>query len=203
MDTSSTQTPKPALPAPSRKVAKLLMWRLVTWLGLALLAACSASPISKPLRTAAEHQPPFGALAARPDAFKGQTVLLGGSVVQTTNLPKTTEIEVLEKPLNRYDSSPEGGDRSSGRFLVRCPGFLDSAIYAKDREITVAGPVEGQETRPLDQVQYTYPVIGCQELHLWPNLPPAAYYYPPPYGGFGPYWGGWYGYYPYYWYPYW
>jgi outer membrane lipoprotein len=192
MDTSPTQAPRnpPWLRAALGRSGLLL---------LALLAGCSASPISKPLRQAAAQQPAFSDLAARPDAYKGRSVLLGGSIVQTTNLPKSTEIEVLQKPLDSYDDGPEDSDRSSGRFLVRCAGFLDSAIYAKGRDITVAGAVEGQETRALDQIQYAYPVIGCQQIYLWPNTPPAAYYYPyPPYGGYGPWWPGFYP-----WYPYW
>lgn len=182
---------------PTHPPCSRLPWFLLSL----LLAGCSASPISKPLRQAAEQQPAFSAIAVQPGAFKGRAVVLGGSVIQTTNQPKTTEIEVLQKPLSRYNDSPEDNDRSAGRFLVRCPGFLDSALYAKGRDITVAGPVEGAETRPLDQIQYTYPVIGCQQIHLWPAQPQAAYYYPAYPYGYGLGWGGWAGYYP-YWYPY-
>lgn len=167
---------------------------------LPILAGCTVSPIPKPLRMAAEHQPTFADIAARPDAYRGRAVLLGGTIIQTTNLPRTTEIEVLQKPLDHYDDQPEISDRSSGRFLVRCPGFWDSAVYAKNRDITVAGTVEGKESRSLDQIQYSYPVINCQGIHLWPNQLPA-YAYPPPYG-YGPWWRGGPGYYP-YWYPYW
>ncbi len=201
MDTTSAGIPKHAALKLSSQRYSAIQPRMAYLLILPLLAGCSASPISKPLRQAAAQQPPFTAIAARPEAFTGRTVLLGGSIVRTTNLPKTTEIEVLQKPLDPYDDGPEDSDRSSGRFLARCPGFLDSAIYAKGRDITVAGSVEGQETRPLDQIQYTYPVMSCQELHLWPNQPPAPYYSPYPYGYYGPGWGGWPGY-P-YWYPYW
>jgi outer membrane lipoprotein len=168
---------------------------------LSILAGCATSPISKPLRQAVGKQPAFTEISARPKAFKGHTVILGGTIVQTTNLPKTTEIEVLQKPLSRYSDRPKETDRSSGRFLARCQGFLDSAIYEKGREITVAGIIEGRETRPLDQIQYPYPVIDCKEIHLWPTPSPSAYAYPPPYG-YSPWWGGWPGYYP-YWYPYW
>lgn len=183
------------LPEHSPAILRILL------LVLPILTGCTVSPIAKPLRAAAEHQPTFTDIAARPEAYKGRAVLLGGTIVQTTNLPKSTEIEVLQKPLARYNDRPEDSDRSYGRFLIRCPGFLDSAIYAKNRDVTVAGTIEGQETRPLDQIQYTYPVIGCQDIHLWPNQSQAIYAYPPPYG-YGPWWRGWPGYYP-YWYPYW
>jgi outer membrane lipoprotein len=176
--------------------------RLGYLLLLPILAGCATSPISKPLRQAAGNQPAFTEISARPDAFKGRTVLLGGTIVQTTNLPKATEIEVLQKPLSRYSDRPQETDRSFGRFLIRCQGFWDSAVYEKGRDITVAGAIEGREVRPLDQIQYSYPVIGCKEIHLWPTPSPSAYAYPPPYYRYYPWWGAGPGYYP-YWYPYW
>jgi len=125
--------------------------------------------------------------------------MLGGSIVQTSNLPKFTELEVLQKPLDSSDR-PEDVDTSAGRFLIRCNRFLDSAVYAKGREVTVAGEVKGKESKPLDQINYTYPVIGCNEIHLWATRPTYTYY-PMPYW-YDPWWRGWPGYYP-YWYPYW
>lgn len=201
METTSTWTFLNS-PRPARCDGPVITsaFRLLCLLCLTIFAGCVTSPFSDSLRSAAKNQPTLDDIRAQPQAFKGRTVLMGGTIVQTTNLPKTTEIEVLQKPLDRYDDRPQDTDRSSGRFLIRCPGFLDSAIHAKGREITVAGPVEGMETRQLDQTEYTYPVIGCQEIHLWPNQPAVMYNYPPPYW-YGPYWHGW-GYYP-YWYPYW
>lgn len=176
--------------------------RLILLLALTALAGCATSPFSKQIRQAAKRQPSFADLSAHPEAYKGRAVLLGGTIIQTTNRSNATEIEVLQRPLDSWDERPEDTDQSYGRLLVRCPRFLDSAVYAKDREITVAGEVQGKEVRPLDQTQYPYPVIGCTQIHLWPIRPPVAYYpYPGPYG-YGPWWGGWPGYYP-YWYPYW
>ncbi|CAL1241143.1 Slp family lipoprotein [Candidatus Methylocalor cossyra] len=178
-----------------------LLPRLAGLLIPILMVGCASSPISKPLRQATEKQPSFAEINARPDAFKGRMVRLGGVIVQTLNKPKVSEVEVLQKPLQKYDDRPQDTDASLGRFLVRCPGFLDPAVYAKGREVTVAGEVEGRETRPLDQIQYTYPVIGCKQIYLWPQQPAVAYAYPPYYWSY-PWWGGWPGYYP-YWYPYW
>jgi outer membrane lipoprotein len=185
--------------SPSRIASGWL--RLLLASALVLCAGCATSPISKPLREAAKPQPSFAEINARPEAYRNRPVLLGGVIVETKNQPQATEIEVLQKPLERSDR-PEDVDRSHGRFLVRCNGFLDPAVYAQGREITVAGEVQGQEARPLDQTQYTYPVISCREIHLWAKRPPAAYYYPAPYW-YGPWYGGWPGYYYPYGYPYW
>jgi len=173
--------------------------RALLWIALLGVAGCSTSPFSKSIRATTEKQPSFPEISARPDAYKGRVIMLGGVIVQTSNLPKFTEIEVLQKPLDSSDR-PEDVDVSSGRFLVRCNRFLDSAVYAKGREVTVAGEVKGKESKPLDQINYTYPVIGCTEIHLWANRPTYTYY-PMPYW-YDPWWRGWPGYYP-YWYPYW
>jgi outer membrane lipoprotein len=191
MDTTSTHpihTPPPRL-------------ALILVLLLSALAGCATSPFSKQIREAAKRQPSFTDISTRPEAYKGRPMLLGGTIIQTTNRPQGSEIEVLQRPLDSWDERPEDTDQSYGRFLIRCPQFLDSAVYAKDRDITVAGNVLGTETRPLDQTQYPYPIIGCTQIQLWPIRPPVAYYgYPGPYG-YGPWWG-YPGYYP-YWYPYW
>jgi outer membrane lipoprotein len=165
-----------------------------------LVAGCATSPVSKEMRQAAKSQPPFDLVKANPAAYKGRPVILGGIIVKTANLPKMTEVEILQRPLSSYNDRPADTDLSQGRFLARCPGFLDSAVYTEGREVTVSGTVAGQETRALDQTQYPYPVIACSSIYLWPNRPPPAYYYYPPYG-YGPWGYGWGGY-P-YWYPYW
>ncbi|HYE38107.1 Slp family lipoprotein [Methylocaldum sp.] len=169
------------------------------WATILSIAGCATSPFSKSIRATTEKQPSFSEISARPDAYKGRTVMLGGVIVQTSNLPNVTEIEVLQKSLDSSDR-PEDVDVSAGRFLIRCQGFLDSAVYAKGREVTVAGEVKGKETKPLDQINYAYPVIGCNEIHLWATRPTYTYY-PSPYY-YDPWWRGWPGYYP-YWYPYW
>ena len=187
----------------SHRTRPLLRAALIVFI-CGIAAGCASSPFPKQITQAAKRQPSFTEISAHPEAYKGRTLLLGGTIIQTANLGNASEIEVLQKPLDRWNERPEETDQSYGRFLIRCTKFLDSAVYAKDREITVAGPLEGKEIRPLDQTQYPYPVIGCTQIQLWPQRVPAAYYgygYPGPYG-YGPWWGGWPGYYP-YWYPYW
>ncbi|MGX2040906.1 Slp family lipoprotein [Methylocaldum sp. MU1018] len=197
MATSPIETLISAVP-PGR--SRLLRWAVV-WATLLGVAGCATSPFSKSIRLSTERQPSFSEISARPDAYKGRMVMLGGVIVRTNNLPNFTEVEVLQKSLDSSDR-PEDVDISDGRFLIRCQGFLDSAVYAKGREVTVAGKVEGKESKPLDQINYTYPVIGCNEIHLWANRPAYTYYpYPAPYW-YDPWWRGWPGYYP-YWYPYW
>ena len=114
-------------------------------------------------------------LTADPQAYVGQSALLGGYIIQATNLPQATEIEVLQSPLNG-DYRPTGAERSQGRFLVRLKGFADPAVYARGRPLTVIGRVAGSEIRPVGQVQYRYPVIEAVNVHLWQEREQYGYY---------------------------
>jgi outer membrane lipoprotein len=132
---------------------------------LMLLTAC-APVISQTTMSTVDKSVSFTALQQNPDAFKGRVVLLGGQIIGTTVKANETWVEVLEKPLD-YQQKPSYADQSSGRFLVRLQGFLDPAIYASGRMLTVAGQVEGKAIRPIKEVQYTYPVLYAQEHYLW------------------------------------
>jgi outer membrane lipoprotein len=122
----------------------------------------------------------FPALQQNPDSYKGKVVVLGGQIITTTVKADETWIEVLEKPLD-YQQRPSDTDKSSGRFLVRFQGFLDPAIYASGRKLTVAGQVDGKVVRPLKEINYTYPLLTAREHYLWK----PAYVYSSPRFGIG------------------
>ena len=75
-------------------------------------------------------------------------------------------MEVLQQPLDR-NQKPTDTDVSYGRFLVRFEGFLDPAIYAGGKNVTVLGEVAGKRVQPLKEMEYTYPVLIPREHHLW------------------------------------
>jgi outer membrane lipoprotein len=132
---------------------------------LVLMSAC-APVISQTTMSTVDRSISFPALQQSPDALKGRVVLLGGQIIATTVKTEETWIEVLEKPLD-YQQRPLDTDQSSGRFLVRFQSFLDPAIYASGRKLTVAGQVEGKVVRPLKEMNYTYPVLTVKEHYLW------------------------------------
>ena len=131
-----------------------------------LLAGC-APVISKGALKKVDQGLGFEQLLKDPEAYREKTVLLGGNIIETKNLPDRTLIFVLQRPLG-FRKEPTGEDVSKGRFIVYVPGFLDPAIYRHGRKITVAGSVLGKEVRPLGKIKYSYPVTEKKELHLWP-----------------------------------
>lgn len=43
------------------------------------------------------------------------------------------------------------------------------------------GEVKGHKVMPLDQIEYSYPVIAVRELYLWQEQEKYGYPYPYPY----------------------
>jgi outer membrane lipoprotein len=159
-------------------------------MGLGWLAAGCAYPISQSLRDEAQANLTFAMVFKDPAAYVGSIVIWGGTIIRTTALAKSSEITVLELPLDRW-GRPEGAGLSEGRFIARGSGFLDPAVYRPGQEVTLGGEVVGAEVRPVGQMQYTYPVVMIRELRLWRQEP--TYAYPPPaYWGWYPYpfWSG-------------
>jgi outer membrane lipoprotein len=61
--------------------------------------------------------------------------------------------------------------------MARCDTYLDPAIYAKDRQVTIAGQVLGRHTGQVGEAEYVYPLMSCIETHLWPRTTAADTYY--------------------------
>jgi outer membrane lipoprotein len=164
--------------------------------------------VSETLRQQAQPPVPFAELRANPEALKGRTVIMGGEILQTTNLRDATRIEVLQRPLN-VSESPQLTDATGGRFMALCNEYLDPAVYAQHRRITVAGQVMGTYEGKVGEADYSYPLISCEETHVFPSAAtellkyaanpwwyPRPYYYPwvvgaYPYTFWGPYWRYW------------
>jgi outer membrane lipoprotein len=161
------------------------------WLGPVLLAVlvggCATAFPESVMRTV-DTRITADEVLRDPAALKGARVILGGEILAVQPRPGSTEIELLLRRL-RGDDSPERNDRSPGRALLHTPEFLDPAVYAPGRRITVVGEVAGVEERKIGEVPYRYPVITAERIRLWPKdvvVGPAYSYYPYPWG-FSPY----------------
>jgi outer membrane lipoprotein len=143
-------------------------------LSILLSIVCLASlgcqhTISATRRQQAKPAVSFEALRADPDVFKGRTVILGGDILKTQNTQQQTSIEILQKPLDRFEA-PLITDQTAGRFIAQCDQYLDPAIYDQGRQVTIAGKVLGRYDGQVGEAAYLYPLISCVELHLWPRV---------------------------------
>jgi len=145
----------------------------LTWLIATVFSGC-APVISEEIRRQVSPELSFQDLLRDPDRYRGQTVLFSGVILEAINTKDGTLITVLQRPAD-LSGRPKNSDATGGRFLALDPRYLDVAVYAPDREITVAGTVEGKRIRSLGEIDYAYPLIRVRELHLWRERPPAAF----------------------------
>lgn len=135
-------------------------------LGLIVLLAACASAISKESLKQVDPEITFQRLVHEPERYEGKVILVGGRIIATTVQEGESRVEVLQQPLDSKQR-PQETDVSYGRFLVRFEGFLDPAIYAGGKKITVVGEVWGKEVMPLNGMEYSYPVLLPREHYLW------------------------------------
>jgi outer membrane lipoprotein len=161
-----------------------------------LLAGC-ASQVPR----AVSEPPPRNLSVAEVRAKQGPIgaqVRWGGTIAKVENYKTETWIEVVERPLDN-DGRPQQLDQSGGRFLARVDGFLDPAIYAPGRQITVAGLLQENTTRQIGDYTYTFPVVKVISFYLWPPLSKQVYHdpwYDPWYPWHDPFYDPWYPYFP-------
>lgn len=154
------------------------------------LAGC-ASSVPRSIRDAPATQLSVAEVQQASDRAIGQRVRWGGSIIAVVNLERSTQIEVLSRPLDR-DGEPRPAADGQGRFIAELPGFVDPAGYPQDRLLTVVGPVTGVVTRAVGEYPYPYPVLAATSRYLWPEQVAVPYPYTP-YGwyGYSPWYGPW------------
>lgn len=146
------------------------------WMGLLgffgalfFLSGC-AHVISPQVRQQATMNLSLEEVRRNPDAYKGTVVIWSGKILSGENKNDGTWLEILELPADRQ-GKPSSTTRSGGRFLAKESRFLDTALYAPNRLVTVAGTLAGTEERSVGAVPYVYPVVTVMEMHLWPEEP--------------------------------
>jgi outer membrane lipoprotein len=131
----------------------------------ATLSGC-APVISKAALGKVDTVAPFFEISKGPVGFINKTVLLGGAILKVDNLEEATVVEVLETELNKR-LKPSTPESSSGRFMIEFQGFMDPAVYATGRLITVVGMITGAHVGKIGGMDYVWPVITPVEHYLW------------------------------------
>lgn len=155
------------------------------------LGSCAISPPAyDPIEDTDFPGPPLAVVRAQPDAFLQAPVRWGGVIARVDNRREETELEIVEQPLSAR-GRPVANDDSAGRFFARIPGFLDPAIYAAGRSITVIGRLTSAAPGQVGDYRATYPVVTVEDHRLWPERrAPEVIYAPNPYW-YGPVYYPW------------
>lgn len=169
-------------------------------LGLLLLLSGCAHVLSKEALQAVDPAVEYAQVKADPEGWRGSTLVLGGRIIEVKIDRGGSTLEVLRYNLDRY-GQPTAVDEAGGRFLVRSDRFLDPELYEAGRLVALTGTAEGSETRPLEGIDYVYPVFRLGEIRLLRESYYRTYPYAPFYYGYPYYYDPFYD--PWYRYPYW
>ena len=165
--------------------------RLAAILSMALLVGGCASKVPEAIREPVPGSPGPADVRKEPAVHLGDRVRWGGTIAAVYNLEASTRLEVVARPLGA-EGRPRPQGPAPGRFLAEVSGFLDPAIYAQGRQVTVKGTVAEPETRPIGEYAYRFPVVRVQAHYLWPrekpdrSRPPPSWYHDPWHPYYGP-----------------
>lgn len=172
-----------------------------------LFSACAAPPRNA-ISVAPTVDLALSQVRADVARYVNERVRWGGTIVSVENRSRDTQIEIVARALDDY-GRPRVSGESPGRFIARVEGFLDPVVYARNREITIAGTVAAKLTRAVGEYPYDYVVVRVDAQQLWEPRMVQPYYREPFYDPFyDPFWPGrlnpWYPWSPVYpYYPYW
>jgi outer membrane lipoprotein len=133
---------------------------------LASLAGCAVMP-PEVMRDAITGVP-FSSLIRNAAGYHGETVIVGGYVIEVANEADQSRIVALQTEMNG-NQKPGSRDLSRGRIVIDAPGFIDPEVYQKDRKITVAGKIIGSSQTAPDKFPFPYLHIEMTRIHLWPE----------------------------------
>lgn len=107
-------------------------------------------------------------VAAASEARIGEPVTWGGTLVSARNRVDATDLEVLAYPLG--DCGRPLLDRpAQGRFLIRRPGYLETADLHPGRSITASGRIIASADGRIGDAEYRFPVLEDVAPTVWPE----------------------------------
>ena len=109
----------------------------------------------------------YAQVKAEPNSYKGQPITFGGKVLDARRLKEGTRIEILQLPLSSSLQLTTDLSKSEGRFVALQKEFLDPATVPAGTFVIVTGEMAGSVTLPLDETEYTYPLLRINNLRVW------------------------------------
>jgi len=112
----------------------------------------------------------FPMVLEEPTVHQGKMVILGGEVLTAKRLKEGTRLEILQLPLDSSEEPVLDLAASQGRFFAVESSFLDPATLPPTTRVTLVGEITGVTRANLDEMEYRYPTVTIQHLHVWPEL---------------------------------
>ena len=125
---------------------------------------CSAIPSA--VQKKALPEMPFPVLIQQADRYIGETLILGGYVLDVRNIEDETRMVAIQVPLDA-EQKPKTRDLSQGIIIIKYNGFLDPNVYVKNSKVTVAGVLLGSSATKNFPLQYPSVELKLTHIHLW------------------------------------
>lgn len=168
---------------------EIMKQRLILVVLLSVCVAACAPVLSARTMEQASRAVPLQQMQESPDLYRGKLYVFGGAIASSK---ATVAGSLLELVFTSVDSRGSLQDTLSGsRVLVFMPkerGFLDPAVFANGRKVSVSGFFDGIQSGKIEEMPYGFPFFIITEIYLWPKEIPRTYeYYPSVW--WGPSWG--------------
>ena len=123
--------------------------------------------ISLVLASCGGQQTQFKPLMQQFDSRIGESVTLGGYMLDTRETENQTHIIVLQAPLG-LRGRPQSENKSQGRFLIVYHGTINPNDVGHRRSLTVTGKVLGTAQQKIADCPDPCLTIESSILHVWP-----------------------------------
>ena len=120
-------------------------------------------------------QIPFKTMIEEADSRVGESVTLGGYILDSNMISAKTDITVMQTPLD-WRGKPQAEDKSEGRFLASYEGKFNPDDYSPKDRITVTGKIAGIAKEKVEHCPSPCLKIESSKLRVWREYE----YYPPP-----------------------
>jgi outer membrane lipoprotein len=119
-------------------------------------------------------QIPFKSMIEEANNRVGESVILGGYILDSKIVGDKTDITVMQTPLD-WNTKPQSRDKSEGRFFVSYEGQFNSNDYSQEDRVTVTGKIAGIAQEKLENCPRPCLKIESSKLRVWREHE----YYPP------------------------
>lgn len=149
------------------------------WLSAGMMVVLSGYALQVPESIAAEpsNNPEFAAVIAQPNDYDGHKVRWSGTIAAVENQGMDATVLVIASRALNNEGKPLADAGSRGQFMAKVNHYLNPAIYAKGRSVTVDGTIVGSESRAIGNGPDSYPYVAADDYYLWPGAQQAASYY--------------------------
>jgi starvation-inducible outer membrane lipoprotein len=121
---------------------------------------------------------PFKTMVEEANSRVGESVVLGGYILDSKIRGDRTYITILQTPLD-WNTKPQTRDKSEGRFFASYNGIFNVNNYSSDDRITVTGNISGLTEEKIENCPNPCLKIETSKIRMWR----AHAYYGRPGGG--------------------